>query len=142
MTNRKPPEASQVPEAHDPYRLRTLEQILGLFDGGDFLTEVMDGHRKLQIELLEHNAEHGSKGCQGTMSIQVSYALGKSGDVAMGANVTFKGPKKPSSSAAAFINDKGELTLYSPFLARMHQPVRDVTPNDHDPETGEVRDVD
>ena len=109
MTKKKPPEA-QVPEQHDPYKLRSLDQILNLFDGGEFLTEVMDG-----------------------------YALGKSGDVAMAAKAEFKGQKKPASTASAYINDKGELTLYSPFLARMHQPVRDVTP--HDPETGEVRDV-
>ena len=138
MTKKKPPEA-QVPEQHDPYKLRSLEQILNLFDGGEFLTEVLDRHEKLQIELLEHAAEHGSKGCDGTMTIKISYALGKSGDVAMAAKAEFKGPKKPASTASAYINDKGELTLYSPFLARMHQPVRDVTP--HDPETGEVRDV-
>lgn len=138
MTQMKPPETG-LPEQHDPYKLRSLEQILALFDGGDFMTEVMDGHRKLQIELLEHAAEHGSKGCDGTMTIKIGYALGKSGDVSMSAKAEFKGPKKPPSSAAAFINDRGELTLYSPFLARMHQPVRDATP--HDPETGEVRDV-
>jgi hypothetical protein len=74
------------------------------------------------------------------MTISVSYALGKSGDVAMGARVEFKSPKKPPSSAAAFINDDGELTLYSPFMARMHRPLRDV--EDIDPETGEVRDPD
>ena len=139
MTNKKPPAEVAVPTPHDPYKMRTLEQILALFDGGDFITEVMSGHRTLQQDLLEHKAEHGTKGCQGTMTIQVSYALGKSGDVAMGATATFKAPKKPPSSAAAFINDKGELTLYSPFMAQMHRPIRDVT--DHDPETGEVHDV-
>lgn len=140
MTKKKPPTDLAVPEPHDPYKMHTLEQILALFDGGGFLTEVMTGHKQLQIDLLEHKDEHGTKGCQGSMTLQVNYALGKSGDVAMGATVSFKAPKKPPSSAAAFINDNGELTLYSPFMARMHQPVRDVS--DHDPETGEVRDVD
>jgi hypothetical protein len=60
--------------------------------------------------------------------------------VSMGASVSFKSPQKPASSAAAYLNDNGELTLYSPFMARMHQPIRDVS--DHDPETGEVRDID
>ena len=78
--------------------------------------------------------------CAGSMSITIDYAVGNSGDVGMGAKVEFKPPKKPKSSAAAFINDAGELTLYSPMMARMHQPVRDVS--DYDPETGEVRDVD
>ncbi|PIE10027.1 MAG: hypothetical protein CSA72_10460 [Rhodobacterales bacterium] len=140
MTQHKPP--AEIPKAdpHDPYKLRSLEQILTLFDGGAFLADTMKRHRELQQELLDHKSEHGTKGCGGTMTITVSYALGKSGDVAMGAKAEFKGPKKPPSSAAAFINDNGDLTLYSPFMAQMHQPVRDVT--DYDPETGEVRDPD
>ncbi|XAT57872.1 hypothetical protein GN241_11170 [Rhodobacteraceae bacterium IMCC1335] len=140
MTQHKPPAEITKAEPHDPYKMRTIEQILALFDGGDFLIEVLEGHKTLQLDLLEHKAEHGTKGCNGSMTLQVNYALGKSGDVAMGASVSFKAPKKPASSAAAFINDDGELTLYSPFMAKMHQPVRDVS--DHDPETGEVRDVD
>ncbi|PCJ75551.1 MAG: hypothetical protein COA53_06555 [Rhodobacteraceae bacterium] len=139
MTNRKSTSDAGTIEPHDPYKMRTLEQILALFDGGDFLAEVLSGHKQLQLDLLDHKAEHGTKGCQGTMTLQVSYALGKSGDVAMGATVTFKPPKKPPSSAAAYINDAGELTLYSPFMARMHQPVRDAA---FDPETGEIRDAD
>lgn len=139
MAKKQPPAPVPKVEDHDPYKMRTLEQILALFDGGDFLAEVLSGHRQLQLDLLEHKEEHGTKGCQGSMTLQVSYALGKSGDVAMGATVTFKPPKKPPSSAAAFINDDGELTLYSPFMARMHEPPRDVT--DYDPETGEVRDT-
>ncbi|MGJ8529664.1 hypothetical protein [Maritalea sp.] len=127
-------------ETHDPYKMRSLEQILSLFDGGEFLGDLLAGHRQLQHDLLDHRAEHGAKDCKGTMTIKVDYALGKSGDVAMGARVEFKSPKKPPANAAAYINDDGELTLYSPLLTRMQQPVRDV-PN-HDPETGEIRDAD
>lgn len=139
MTLAKPP-AVQNAEPHDPYKMRSLEQILRLFDGGDFLQQIMKDHRQLQHDLLDHKAEHGTKGCQGSMTITVSYALGKSGDVDMGATATFKGPKKPASSAAAFLNEQGELTLYSPMMKQMHEPVRDVT--DYDPETGEIRDPD
>lgn len=140
MTKHKPPAEIAKPEPHDPYKMRTLEQILALFDGGDFLAGVLEGNKTLQLDLLEHAAEHGTKGCNGSMTLQVNYALGKSGDVAMGATVKFKAPSKPASSAAAFINADGELTLYSPFMAKMHKPVRDV--EDFDPETGEVRDID
>lgn len=140
MTKPKPPTDPARPDPHDPYKMRSLEQILSLFDGGDFLTEVMTGHRQLQKDLLDHKEQHGTKGCQGTMTIQVSYALGKQGDVAMGPAVVFKAPKKPPASAAAFINDDGELTLYSPLMARMQAPVRDVTT--YDPDTGEIRDLD
>ncbi|MGJ8561714.1 MAG: hypothetical protein ACSHX3_15900 [Litorimonas sp.] len=140
MANKKPPTNSTTVERHDPYKMRSLEQILALFDGGDFITEIMDGHKKLQMDLLDHNDLHGSKKCQGSMTIKVDYALGKSGDVSMGATVSFKSPQKPASSAAAYLNNNGELTLFSPLMTRMHQPVRDVS--DHDPETGEIRDID
>ena len=140
MPKKKPPSQINPPEPHDPYKMRTLEQILTLFDGGQFLEEVMDGHKKLQLDLLEHKDLHGSKGCQGSMTLKLKYALGKSGDVSMGVTVDFAPPKKPPSSAAAFINEDGELTLYNPFMAKMQRPVRDV--DDFDPETGEVRDVD
>lgn len=141
MTKRKdrPTPGLTTPADRDPYIMRSIEQILGLFDGGTFIDKVMDGHKQLQIDLLEYLDENGPKNCQGEMTIKINYAAGKSGDVAMGARVDFKAPKKPPASAAAFINDKGELTLYSPLLRRMHQPVRDVT--DFDPETGEVRDT-
>lgn len=140
MANKKPPAQINRPEPHDPYKMRTLEQILTLFDGGDFLAQVMQGHQDLMQDLTEHLETHGPKGCQGSMTLTIDYAVGNAGDVGMGAQISFKAPKKPKSSAAAYINDAGELTLYSPMMARMHQPVRDVT--DFDPETGEVRDVD
>ncbi len=64
MTKKKhPTEVAQV-EPHDPYRLRTLEQILSLFDGGDFLAELLSGHRQLQVDLLDHKDVHGTKGCR------------------------------------------------------------------------------
>ncbi len=138
MPNKKPPAQINPPEPADPYKMRTLEQILSLFDGGEFIENLMSDHRKLQTDLLEHHAEHGSK-AKGTMTIQVTYNLGRSGDVGMGATATFKSPQKPASSAAAFINDNGELTLYSPMMTRMHGGVRDAT--HYDPETGEIRDI-
>lgn len=140
MTNPKPPSKINPIERHDPYAIRNIEQILGLFDDGDFLTKVLEGHKTLQTDLLDHKDEHGTKDCQGTMTIQISYALGKQGDVNMGATVAFKAPKKPPSSASAYIGEDGQLTLYSPMMARMHGGVRDVT--NFDPEIGEIRDAD
>jgi hypothetical protein len=140
MAKRNETSVAIAADPNDPYKLRTLEQILMVFDGGDFMTEIIAGHQNLMQDLLEHNTEHGAKGCAGTMTLQLNYAVGNQGDVGMGATVSFKAPKKPASSAGAYINDAGELTLYSPMMKRMHQPVRDIS--DHDPITGEVRDID
>ncbi|MCI5042087.1 MAG: hypothetical protein MRY81_20700 [Donghicola eburneus] len=139
MAKTIPPESQSQVEPYDPYKMRSIEQILKLFNGGEFLAQVMSGHKDLMQALLDHNQTHGPKGCSGSMTIKLTYAVGNAGDVGMGANVTFAPPKAPPSSAAAYINDAGELTLYSPMMKQMQQPIRDVT--DHDPETGEVRDV-
>jgi len=143
MTQKKTPEAVAT-DPHDRFRLQSLEQILSIFDGGAFMDEVLLGHRQLQMDLLDHKEEHGPKGCQGSMTITVNYALGKSGDVGMGATVAFKAPKKPPASAAAYIDEDGNLTLFSPLLKRMQEPVRDASAprdvTDFDPETGEIRD--
>lgn len=142
MTRPKPPARINPAQQHDTYRMRTLDQILHLFDGGDFLDKLMVDHRQLQIDLIEHKDEHGTKSCVGEMTLTIKYALGKSGDVAMGAEVKFKAPRKPPASAAAYIGEDGELTLFSPFMARMQAPLRDAGETDYDPETGEIRDAD
>jgi hypothetical protein len=139
MTKEKPPAQINPPEPHDPFKMRSIEQILSLFDSGQFLAEIMKGHKNLMHELLEHNAEFGPKGCEGSMTITVKYAAGNAGDVGMGGTVNFKLPKKPPSSAGAYIDEDGELTLYSPMMKQMQRPVRDVNFN---PETGEIRDID
>ncbi|MEP2781078.1 MAG: hypothetical protein ABJO67_15410 [Pseudoruegeria sp.] len=138
----EPPAKVNQVEPHDPYKMRTFEQILLLFDRGEFLEHIISGHKTLMQDLLDHNNEHGPKGCSGAMTIQLSYVVGNAGDVGMGGTVTFKAPKRPPSSASAYINDAGELTLYSPMMKQMNQPVRDVEDAGYDPETGEVRDVD
>ena len=132
-----------IPQPRDPYEIRSIEQLLALFDGGEFLTKVMEGHRDLQTALLDHRADHNGK-AKGSMSLQIGYDLGKQGDVMMSATVTFTKPKKPASSAAAFIGDQGELTLYSPMMRRMQPGVRDVSADTDiiDPDTGEVTERD
>lgn len=140
MTNQKPPPTPAILQPHDPYKMRSLEWLLELFDGGEFLTKLMEDHQTLQQDMLAYLDEHGKKGCSGSMTLKINYAVGKDGDVSMGAEVAFKAPKKPPSSAAAFLNEEGELTLYSPMMKRMQQPPRDVT--DYDPTTGEIRDTD
>jgi hypothetical protein len=59
MANKKTPTNATTVERNDPYKMRSLEQILALFDGGEFLTEIMDGHKKLQIDLLDQGWDLG-----------------------------------------------------------------------------------
>lgn len=140
MAKPKDPDQMTQVEPHDPYAIRSIEQLLMLFDGGHFLESLMDQHRELVQQMQDHSEEFGHKGAKGSFSISVAYDLGGAGDLGMKAECSFKGPKKPASHAAAYADPQGKLTLYSPMMKRMHGGVRDVTP--HDPETGEIKDVD
>lgn len=138
MAKRSIPTPAEVID-HDPFSIRSVEQLFSLFDGGEFLTSFMSDHRELLMDMQDHNDQYGHKGAKGSFSISVSDELGGAGDLGMKISADFKGPKKPASNAAAYVDGQGQMTLYSPMMKRMHGGVRDVTP--HDPETGEVRDV-
>ena len=139
MANKKPPEPATQVEPHDPYTIRGLEQMLTLFDGGEFLKTFMADHRDLIHQMQDHIEQHGTKKAKGSFSLSIDYEVSPAGDLVMTAKADFKGPKKPASSAGAYVDEFGEMTLFSPMMKRMHSGVRDVTP--HDPETGEVRDA-
>lgn len=139
MAKKIPPADDTQIDERDPFAIRGIEQLLTLFDGGEFLTQFIADHRDLLQQMQDHNEEYGQKGAKGSFALNVSYELGGAGDLGMSAEASFKGPKKPASKAAAYVDGQGHLTLYSPMMKRMHSGVRDVVP--HDPETGEVRDV-
>lgn len=112
--------------------LRSLDQIFGIFEGGDYLPEVIDKAAELHRKMMEHRETHRGK-TRGSFTLTINYDLGKHGDVSMTSTCEIKPPKAPPSSAVAFITDEGHLTLFSPMLAQME--VRDT----FDPETGEIR---
>lgn len=135
-TQERPFAMIDSPADHDPFRIRGIEQLLTLFNGGAFIEDLMARHAELMVDLRAHLEAHGTKGCEGSLILRIDYAPGKSGDVAMGARFEVKGPKAPAASAAAYVDEDGRLTLFSPLMARMSNPVRDVN---YDPATGEIR---
>lgn len=134
----KTPSAPTRQEEHDPYAIRSIEQLMTLPDGGEFLLQFLEDHKELMAQLHEHMSEYGSK-AKGSFQINFTYELGTGSDLGIEAKASFTPPKKPSSKGAAFVGQQGEMTLYSPMMKRMYSGIRDVTP--HDPETGEVRDI-
>lgn len=112
--------------------LRSMDQILGIFNNGEFLPEVIEKMAELQRKMAEFRAAHSGK-AKGTFTISIAFEQNKMGDVSMVAVCETKAPKAPPSSAVAYVTDEGLLTLYSPMLAQMQ--VRDT----FDPDTGEIR---
>lgn len=102
--------------------LRSLDQILGIFENGDYQPEVLDKLAELHRKMMDHREQHRGK-TRGSFVLTIDYELGKHGDVSMTSTCNIKPPKAPPSSAVAFITDDGDLTLFSPMLRQME--VRD-----------------
>lgn len=139
MMAKKAPDPETETDDHDPYAIRSLEQLFTLLDAGEFLAQFMHDHRDLMQKLRTHNDEYPSKGARGSFTLSVGYSLSPAGDLQIEASADFKPPKKPSSKGMAYVEPDGQITLHSPLMKRMHGGVRDAT--NYDPETGEVRDV-
>ena len=134
--------------ASDPYAIRTFEQFLALLDNGDFLDQLTTAHQDMLAGLYAHFEEHGNVGCKGVITVKLGYEMNKLADVLMYGDLAVKEPKRPVAAAAAYTDDQGKLSLYSPLMRQRDNGVRDVTVDvqavdvtPHDPETGEVRDV-
>lgn len=127
-------------ELHDRYALRGIEQMFALYDGGDFLREFLEKHEEMLVHMANHREDHGGV-VKGSFTIKVGYELGKHGEIGMTAQSEFNNPKKPKSTAAAYVDDNGQLTMFSPLMARMQAGPEPVRETPHNPITGEVIDA-
>lgn len=137
--------------AHDPYAIRTLEQFLRLLDNGDFLELLENTHRDLCKQIYEHYERHGEVGAKGMITIKIAYQMPRQADLQVAAQFDTKPPKPRAAMANMYADEQGRLTLYSPLMKRADEGLRDVSDTingtarditpDHDPDTGEVRDI-
>ncbi len=108
------------------FEIRSLDQLMAILDGGNFHTELMEGHSDLMAALVDHQAEFGGKP-KGEMTLKITYQRQKSGDLQIIGEVKFTKPKSPPAMGAAFIGDDLQLTLESPMLSKMRGGVRDTS---------------
>lgn len=107
------------------YDLKTIDQILSLPDGGDFLMEIHDKHETL-IESLSDHVEEQHKTASGSITIKIDYKLDRAGMFQIGAKCDIKEPAKPAASAVAWMGSSGRLTPANPAQSKME--IRDVSP--------------
>lgn len=98
--------------------LHSLDQILALADGGDFLSGLMDEHRELMLKMHNHQMEFGGE-AKGTVSIKISYALDRKLNMKMKVVSDVKAPKEPTASAIAWTSADGYLTPENPQQIKM-----------------------
>lgn len=140
MPNKKPPARVNQAEPHDPYKLRTLEQITAVMDRGAFPDTIQERLVALLDDLANHRDVHPGIAAKGSLTLTLNFEVKTNGDTVLSGACNINRPKAPPATGAAFLGDSGELSLGSPMMRRMDQPVRDVT--NYDPETGEIRDAD
>jgi len=140
MANKKSPAVVNAPEPHDPYTLRTLDQLTRVLDGGDFTRSVQDNLDDLKAAFDAHRENHPGTAGKGSFTLKLEFEVKPNGDTIIAGTSEIKRPKEPPATGAAHLGDGGEFSLGTPMMRRMDRPVRDV-PN-YDPDTGEIRDTD
>jgi esterase/lipase len=110
----------------DPkHDLKTIDQILALPDGGDFLMEVHDKHEAL-ITAMADFVEVNNKSATGSFTIKLTYQLDRTGMFQIAAKCDAKEPQKQAATAVAWQGTAGRITPANP--AQMRMEIRDVSP--------------
>ena len=109
-----------------PFELRTADQILAMPDSGEFLTQFMDDHKQLILDMHQAQMDQGGK-VKGGFTITVDYTLDRQLSMIVAAEAKIKAPKKPKASAALWTTADGMLTPQNPRQPSL-PGIRDVTP--------------
>lgn len=102
--------------------LHTLDQILALPDGGEFLISILDQHAEL-IKAMTEKVEQSQNAASGSIAIKVSYKIDRMGTLEMKAQCDTTLPKDPPAKAIAWTTEDGTITPANPN--QMHLPLRD-----------------
>lgn len=112
--------------ANDQVTLRTADQILAMFDNGEFLADFLIKHQELIIALHNYQMNHGGK-AKGKSTIIMTYELGKQLVLSATAEAKFEKPKAPKAAATLWTTVDGDLTPQNPAQPSL-PGIRDVTP--------------
>lgn len=112
--------------ANDQAILRTADQILAMFDNGEFLADFLLKHQDLIIALHSHQMNQGGK-AKGKVTITLDYTLGKQLALTAEATAKFDKPKAPKAAATLWTTADGDLTPQNPQQPSLFG-ARDATP--------------
>ena len=119
----------ELPMASDQTILRTADQILAMFDNGEFLQQFLTNHQELIVALHNHQMNHGGK-AKGVVTIKLNYSLDKQLTLNAEADAKFDKPKAPKAAAILWTTADGDLTPQNPRQPSL-PGIRDVTAPAH-----------
>ena len=94
--------------------VNNIASLIGLFDKGNFSTEVWDSYSDLMVNLANHAKEHQAK-AEGSVTVKLDFRLdNKTDQLEMVGQVSVKEPKPPKAAAVGWIH-KGKVTTTNPF---------------------------
>ncbi|SMO63914.1 hypothetical protein [Paracoccus laeviglucosivorans] len=106
----------QIP-SHQP-KLRSLDHLLSLADGGEYLPDLMDRIEANNVALRQHALDYGSD-AKGKITITIDLKINRIGQLEMVVDDKIVEPKSPKRKAHAWMNGSGEITAHNPAQARM-----------------------
>lgn len=99
-------------------QIRGLDQLLALPDNGQYLPQLLADNDALIEEITSFSQAYGAKAA-GKITIEISYATDRFGQIDIAVQHTVKAPKPPKSKATAWRGDAGGLTVANPNQRQM-----------------------
>lgn len=99
-------------------QLRSLDQMLSLADGGDYLPDLLSRIEANNVEMRSF-AQQYSTTAKGKITITIDVAVDPFGATSMVMDDKIVGPKSPKRKAVAWMTGDGGITTHNPAQSRM-----------------------
>ena len=98
--------------------LRSIDQLLWLADGGDYLPDLLDRIEANNVDMRQHSLDYQTT-AKAKIAITISMTLDRFGQLEMVIEDKITPPKAPKHKAVGWMNGTGGVTTHNPAQSRM-----------------------
>jgi hypothetical protein len=98
--------------------MRSIDQLLSLADGGDYLPDLLDRIEANNVEMRQHTLDYQAT-AKAKVNISISLSLDRFGQIEMVIEDKITGPKPPKHKAVGWMTGTGGVTTHNPAQSRM-----------------------
>ena len=95
--------------------LRSIDQLLGLADGGDYLPDLLDRIEANNVDMRQHSLDYQTT-AKAKIAITISMTIDRFGQLEMVIEDKITPPKAPKHKAVGWMNGTGGVTTHNPAL--------------------------
>lgn len=104
--------------SNTPPILRSIDQLLGLADGGDYLPDLLDRIEANNIEMRQHAQDYATAATS-SITVKITQKCDRFGQIELVIEDKIVGPKPPKHKAVGWMTGTGGVTTHNPAQSRM-----------------------